>query len=542
VCRRGSRADTPSVRARRALIGSTLAALFVSVLPEVPAAGAGGPVVWVFGGMERIHPTSVPGASTDIAMAAARGEYEPFQIGVRAEGAPLTNVDVAVSDLVGPGGAVILAANLTLYREHFIEVGHHSPYWGGPVEPLKGRWFPDALTPFVDPATGLPPSGGAIPAAPFDVEADHDQPVWVDVLVPRDAIAGGYVGTYTVTSDQGSASGRVDLTVWDFTLPVGPSEDSSFLLQRIENSKQAEELLLRYGIMPDPVTPENQAGFVDAYGLRSADLGFWSGAYYGNCSMDRPPSVGTIRRFVGWQDPRLRLYNYTADEVSGCPSLYGELRAWARNLHEAGVDQLVTMVPVPELFHDGSGTGRTAVDIWVMLPEQLDRVGRASPSLLVRARGKGNDIWSYVALVQGGFQPSWELDYPPADYRILPGFLNQAENVTGVLYWAVDYWSADPWTGNEYRSGRWHYPGEGVLVYPGEPVGVQGVVPSMRLAWIREGIEDYEYVQILRDRGLGAEALSVIEPAAATWRQWTQDSAVIQAVRADLAAAIVASN
>lgn len=515
-----------------------LVALMLAGSLSPPSGGVpNGPVVWAFGAMERIHPTTAAGLSTDAVISAARGEFEPFQIGIRAEGAPLTGVNITVADLVGPGGATITASNLTLYREHFVEVKRHSPYWGGPVHPLAGRWFPDALIPFVDPATGEPPAGGEIPAVPFDVEADHDQPVWVDVFVPRDAVTGDYSGTFTVTSDQGSASGTISLTVWDFAMPVGPSEDSAFLFSRWENRKQAEALLLKYGLMPDPVSPENQAGFVDAYGLRAADLGFWSGAYYGNCSMREPPSVATVRRFVGWQDPRLRLWNYTADEVSGCPGLYGKLREWARNLHAAGVDQLVTMVPVRELFHDGSGTGRSAVDIWVMLPEQFVR---ANPVLLSRAAGKGDEIWSYVALVQGGFQPSWEIDEPSADYRILPGFLNQSQDVTGVLYWAVDYWTNDPW--HDVMTYRANYPGEGMLVYPGKDVGVKGIVPSIRLAWIREGIEDYEYVQILRDRGLGAEALSTIAPAATDWKHWTQDPAVFDSVRAQLAAEIVASN
>jgi hypothetical protein len=31
-----------------------------------------------------------------------------------------------------------------------------------------------------------------------------------------------------------------------------------------------------------------------------------------------------------------------------------------------------------------------------------------------------------------------------------------------------------------------------MLVYPGDPVGVPGTVPSMRLKWIRKGVEDHE--------------------------------------------------
>jgi hypothetical protein len=307
--------------------------------------------------------------------------------------------------------------------------------------------------------------------------------------------------------------------------------------------RQAEDLLLRYRLVPDPTTPEHEAEQIETLGLRSANLGLWSGAYIADCEMRPAPSVRRIHRFAAWHDPRLRLFNYTADEISRCPGLVDDLRAWARNLHEAGVDQLVTMVPERPLLRDGSGTGRSAVDIWVLLPAQLDVLEREDPQLLARVRAKGDEIWSYTALVQDPYSPKWELDFAPVNYRILPGFLNQAEGVTGILYWAVDYWQPDPWHNVDYDdSGPDGYPGEGHLVYPGGPAGVAGVVPSMRLAWIREGMEDYEYVQILRDRGLGELALDLIAPAATDWRSWSQDPEVLETVRASLADAIVTSN
>ncbi len=37
---------------------------------------------------------------------------------------------------------------------------------------------------------------------PFDVKAGNNQPIWVDLLVPRTTAAGHYSGTYTVTSNQ----------------------------------------------------------------------------------------------------------------------------------------------------------------------------------------------------------------------------------------------------------------------------------------------------------------------------------------------------
>src|SRR5579872_4829000 len=95
---------------------------------------------------------------------------------------------------------------------------------------MGAGWYPDGLIPFIDPATGAPPSGGSLKAVPFTLAGNTNQPIWVDIFVPRTAAAGQYTGTYTVTSDQGSASGPVSLYVWNFTLPLQPSLQSAFSL------------------------------------------------------------------------------------------------------------------------------------------------------------------------------------------------------------------------------------------------------------------------------------------------------------------------
>jgi hypothetical protein len=473
-------------------------------------------------------PTAAPRDGTDARITAARGETEPFQIAISAVGGDLTGATVRLSDLVGPGHATIASRALVRYRENFVHIDRHSPDYGGPT--LKRHWFPDALIPFVDPATGKPPTRGRYPASPFPVEAGHTQPVWVDVTVPRDARAGRYSGRWTVTSDQGRASGTLSVLVRDFTLPVQPAEYSEFEIERGENqTKAVDRLLLRYGLQPDPAKPSWE-GALHPHGLESANLGFWSGAYYGHCKMSPPPAEAVLRKAVEAQLPSIRVYNYTADEISKCPNLYPRVRTWARRLHAAGSEQLITMVPTRQVLDDG--TGHLAVDIFTLLPEQFKSL---DPQLYEAVLDGSGEFWSYQALVQGKHTPSWEIDFPGANYRILPGFLNARMGVRGVLYWAVDYWRHDPWRNIEYRCC---YPGEGLLVYPGKPAGVEGVVPSIRLAWIRAGIDDYGYVQKLRDLGAGAQAQQIIDTAAHSWSQWTQSGAVLDQVRNRLALAI----
>jgi uncharacterized protein (TIGR03437 family) len=106
-----------------------------------------------------------------------------------------------------------------------------------------------------------------------------------------------------------------------------------------------------------------------------------------------------------------------------------------------------------------------------------------------------------------------------------------------LLYWKVDNWDAsDPWNqiNNTGRYSTNNYPGEGILVYPGYQVGIDGVAPSMRLKWLRDGIEDYEYVQALKLAGHGAEALQLAYSIAPDWRGWTRDVDQLFSVRYQL--------
>jgi hypothetical protein len=179
---------------------------------------------------------------------------------------------------------------------------------------------------------------------------------------------------------------------------------------------------------------------------------------------------------------------------------------------------------------DGSGTGRSAVDIWPVLPEQYV----ASQANITAVQKKGDRVWSYTALEQDSYSPKWLIDFPPTNYRIF-GLINQQLGLTGILYWAADHWTKNPWADVSYSTDGLNYPGEGMLTYPGSYVGVSSIVPSIRLKWIRDGVEDYEYVQMLKDKGEGAWALNVIGAAAIDWMNWTKDPDTLQRVRATLA-------
>src|SRR5207245_11035086 len=125
----------------------------------------------------------------------------------------------------------------------------------------------------------------------------------------------------------------------------------------------------------------------------------------GHRAMAPAPPANQFQAAAAAQAPGLPLFDYSADEVSNCSNLYSMIRQWAYNMHQAGINNLVTMRPTRALFNDGSGTGRSAVDIWGVLPVMYD----GAKTYVNEALQKGDAVWSYNDTVQDSYSPKWEI-------------------------------------------------------------------------------------------------------------------------------------
>lgn len=472
--------------------------------------------VWIIDDMVRLGPNAQPGTATSITVEAGRGEYVALQPVVRATGSDLTNVRVTASALVGPG--TISADNIEVYRESFINVPNSTPHdWGS--TPLPPGTYPDGLIPTKNPADGKPITTGAtLKAQNYTIGTGKTQPYWVDIFVPRTAAPGNYAGNITLQADQGSATLKIALRVWKFTLPVTPSLKSSFQMWVNSHGKQDYLELMKHRIMP--VAPGSYDQDLKALGMSLVELGFFAQGGQSHCSMSSPPSQSSLQSAKSSHAGGLTLYNLTADEIGDCNNLVNAVRDWGNALHGVGAKQLITMPPRSDLY--GS------VDWWAMLPRQFTD----SPPDLGAVRANGGEVWSYTALNQDDYSPKWQIDFSPMNHRIY-GFLNQSVGATGLLYWAVDSWSSDPWTNPYTWEGT--YPGDGFLVYPGANVGLSTIVPSMRLKYLRAAVQDYEYVELLSKAGQRSWALQTIKPIAQDWRSWSDDPNQLRNVRHQLA-------
>src|SRR5437879_8908625 len=100
------------------LLAGVSAALLVPA-SRLPAQS--GPVAWAVPALTRVARDAAAGNQQEMALWAARGEYESFQVVVHAPARGLKNVNVAISDLMGERGR-ILKASLALYREHYLQI------------------------------------------------------------------------------------------------------------------------------------------------------------------------------------------------------------------------------------------------------------------------------------------------------------------------------------------------------------------------------------------------------------------------------------
>jgi len=121
---------------------------------------------------------------------------------------------------------------------------------------------------------------------------------------------------------------------------------------------------------------------------------FWSGASVSDHAMNRADGRGIRGAAQGVSRGAPPLQTGRPTRSFNAPELTEPLHRWSRNMHRAGIESMLVAPPTPELFDDGTRTGRTAVDIW---PIQY-LYYTMSPGNVENAVKKGMEVWTYTAL------------------------------------------------------------------------------------------------------------------------------------------------
>lgn len=482
-------------------------------------------------------------ASKTIAVSGAKNEHIPFQVVISvplpdSPDAPLSGLWVEAGDIRSEAGR-IPSENVKLYFEHSILCYGKS----GPIG--KTGFWPDALAPLTDPF-GM--------TVEFH-ETIRNRAIWVDVMTPPDIPAGNYSGVIQVKQNGKPIDElKLRLKVYGFALPrethlityMGVSSEGLATAHHVAPSSPEAKALLRtyhaflYANRMEPWFNEPLQPQIKVTG-NDVLLGFDREAYdlYMNqwhtkrVILETAPSevmagapafspeanqriqsylrqVFDYYRKNGWLN-RLVL-NSPIDEPNSA-SQFEDTRKWATLVHQAapGVPFLATKTPVTA--NPAWGTLRGYVNNFSIHGNDLN--GPEARRAIREEQAKGGELTWYISCDQVYPQPNYFIDAPAMDPLMVP-WITWRYQMQGILYWDMKFWSQtpDPWLSPvTYLSGflcsdGYVLNGEGSLLYPGSRVqqytgqrNVNGPVSSIRFELLREGIEDYEYLWLLKSLG-----------------------------------------
>jgi hypothetical protein len=433
------------------------------------------------------------------------------------------------------------------------QVAIQSPTMGAPLQlrlmfahyvSVNGEAVPDALLPW----------DGSRRAT------EHtNQPVWLQVTVPYGTAAGTYSGSVQVVADGTPTTVPISVVVSPVTLPrenqVSGSLLTAFNFSPQSYGAKAEEL---YGVDPQS-TLAGLFSFFSSYRLSPNNWGYGNPNVKSGYTSDRRwwldkasqmvTATGQPSQFASMWIPvsnnRWSASTYVGGESpfkpqtwcgylrsvhsfwqkhnwlgSSYPYLWGmdepgltRFRIVARQATQAhscfaGSHVIVTGRPTAENRFLWNG-GKDDVDTWVVLasryygeytvPAQSRRgLSRATQNLkfINAVRSRHKQVWAYTYEATSHSTPGFTATEPLADPRMFVDW-TALEGMTGLLYGegTTTYSPGNPLVSNDKAAGSY------VLVYPGRT----GPIPSARLEVLREGIEDWEIMNVVRQKhGAGA--------------------------------------
>ncbi len=444
--------------------------------------------IWFASSLEKVFPLDQPEEDSPVdpkvRIALARNERESFQIVIRAQDRKMSpEMSVQIGALrQATGNARIPSNHITAYRVRYEEVRVPSDY-EGPTGPC-----PDLLEPL----------------KPFSPEAGQATPLWFTVHTDADTPPGVYTGLIDVrAAGQAPIELWLEVEVFDFTLPPTPAfkTDFGFWPEAAEARAPGlskEQVFERYmknalehrvTLRPSTQLPPEQADYGAA--LRAWLPRFQERLAQGATTAAVPASLLDFPEL-------LRL----ADEVIADKHL--EDRVFVQLAHEPAEPSWPRLLEAMQQWKDAAPhipIMVTSSGLNPFIPDALDRWTVHSQvfdtphnKTLLKALSEGREVWWYVDHAPPRPYGNLLLDFQAIEHRIL-FWQAWALGVRGMYYWNVNYLPPGMDTATALLDLT-PVNGDGILVYPGP----EGPINSMRWEIIRDGIEDYDYLDLFIQR------------------------------------------
>ena len=489
-----------------------------STPPEPPALPETETVVWIADSMRRVTPLTFPDEAARLEssphlaafVSLARRERESFQIEISCGGKTEWRDGGVVLPVLQNERGEALKGSLKWQRIGYVarEPGYY-PHPDG--VPQTEMWLPDPL----------------LPPAPFRVRPASTQGLWFTVHAEADAAPGLYSGDVTLTEGgEPRATVRVTAKVEDFSLPETFGMNTSFSVMdgftraqypdRFEEKKRESwDIMLDHRLNPDDISRTSPPKIEDLLYARSRGMNLFN--VLNIVPQPKDPNV----KWVCWVPPA------ATEDPAFFPAFKARLAPYVAELRKHGLEKLAYLygfdereseyypgidklwrklkadfpeIPVmtTAMMYRDYAAGKTNLPSLLTTDWYCPLTDVYRPDISDEMRRLGKKAWWYVCCgPRYPYANFASLEYPPAEGRLL-GWMTHLYRADGLLYWHVNYWDGpcidegDTFIPNWKTASPHRMPGDGIMLYPGR----EHILPSIRLAQVRDAVEDYEWLQL----------------------------------------------
>jgi len=455
-------------------------------------------------------------------MQMAANEWEGFQVVVYPLLGDLVNVSFTASALKDQSTGAALPADSIQWLCQ--DVVHMSTNWVVRDVCLgdKRYWVPDPLV----PANLSPPKWKT-------VRRQQATPFWFTVRTPPGTKGGRYSGTLTMSAEgYKPVDCKLTVEVWDYEIPTKwhYSVVGSFGYDGVRQFYGAgykPEMMNRWYdfLLDHRLAPTEQ--YATRLSPRPDKLKYCidrgMNVLYVQGNLKLSSDLSALKRQYE-QVKELGLTDHAVIYVEDEGHRQEMRRQLSKKVRDAAPEAMMMVGgarPDPEVWG--------YVDVWdpeidqwpghVLVDrgkwkDKKDKISAAEARKVVEAaQARGERFFWYVAAGPVAPYPNVQLEYPLIAARVYAGMMSWKYRVEGFEYYCYNLWGNNTKGAKRWPEVPWdvrgfkEYNSDGILFYPG-PGGTP--CASVRLENIRDGVEDWESLYILRDY---ADALRARKPS-----------------------------